>query len=89
MPAPGFEAYGEPTNFHGKSTASKQSSCIPSEEEPAKAQQHGYQGPYIDLGDLDWRTINGPFVSVWLHNVPWGGEDTMAAPDAKVKSLGH
>ncbi|KAE8728630.1 Sphingosine kinase 2 [Hibiscus syriacus] len=25
----------------------------------------------------------GPFVSIWLHNVPWGGEDIMAAPDAK------
>lgn len=88
MPVPGFEAYGEPTNFHGKSTG-EQNSHIPSEEDPAKAQQHGYQGPYIDLEDLDWRTINGPFVSVWLHNVPWGGEDTMAAPDAKVKSLDH
>ncbi|KAF5475600.1 hypothetical protein F2P56_007392 [Juglans regia] len=82
VPVPGFEAYGEPTNFHGKSTG-KQNSHIPSEEDPAKAQQHGYQGPYIDLEDLDWRTINGPFISVWLHNVPWGSEDTMAAPDAK------
>jgi sphingosine kinase len=28
--------------------------------------------------------MKGPFVSVWLHNVPWGAENTLAAPDAKV-----
>ncbi|KAL1537477.1 Sphingosine kinase 1 [Salvia divinorum] len=26
--------------------------------------------------------IDGPFVSIWLHNVPWGAHDTKAAPDA-------
>ncbi|RVW46293.1 Sphingosine kinase 1 [Vitis vinifera] len=42
------------------------------------------KGPNIELEKLQWRTIDGPFVSIWLHNVPWGGEDTLAAPDAKV-----
>ncbi|XP_062161641.1 sphingosine kinase 2 isoform X2 [Alnus glutinosa] len=82
VPAPGFEANGEATHYQGKSTG-KQTSCSPSEEEPVKVRHYGYQGPNIDLGNLDWRTINGPFVSIWLHNVPWGTEDTMAAPDAK------
>nr|GEW59425.1 sphingosine kinase 2-like isoform X1 [Tanacetum cinerariifolium] len=37
-----------------------------------------------DVGEnANWRKLNGPFVSVWLHNVPWGAENTLAAPDAK------
>ncbi|KAK3189825.1 hypothetical protein Dsin_029386 [Dipteronia sinensis] len=75
VPAPGYEDYGEPTSFNGDS------------DEKIKTQQHGYQAPDVDLENLAWRTINGPFISVWLHNVPWGGEDTMAAPDAKVTAF--
>ncbi|KAM3701769.1 hypothetical protein ACJW30_05G199500 [Castanea mollissima] len=82
VPAPGFETYGEPTSYPNKSIG-KPDSCSPSEEESIKARHHGYQGPNIDLENLEWRTISGPFVSVWLHNVPWGGEGTLAAPDAK------
>ena len=85
MPAPGFETYGEPTSYPNKSTG-KPDSCSTSEEESIKVRHHGYQGPNIDLENLEWRTISGPFVSVWLHNVPWGSEGTLAAPDAKVKS---
>ncbi|XP_047938715.1 sphingosine kinase 1-like isoform X2 [Salvia hispanica] len=44
---------------------------------------YGYQGPNVDIKSLNWRMIDGPFVSVWLHNVPWGAEDTKAAPDAE------
>ncbi|KAE9595016.1 hypothetical protein Lal_00041110 [Lupinus albus] len=80
--APGFEAYGEPTSYCGKST-SKGNNSGPSEAESVKLQRLCYQGPEIDLEKLNWRVINGPFISVWLHNVPWGAEDTMAAPDAK------
>ncbi|EYU35832.1 hypothetical protein MIMGU_mgv1a020787mg, partial [Erythranthe guttata] len=46
-------------------------------------EDYGYQGPKVDIKSLNWHKINGPFVSIWLHNVPWGGEDTMAAPDAR------
>ncbi|KAK2977125.1 hypothetical protein RJ640_017649 [Escallonia rubra] len=77
VPAPGFEDFGEPSS-------SKLDSCSLSDEKPVKIQQHGYQGPVVDLESQTWRKIDGPFVSIWLHNVPWGGEDTMAAPDAKV-----
>ncbi|XP_012091504.1 sphingosine kinase 2 isoform X3 [Jatropha curcas] len=82
VPGPGFETYGEPTNYNAE-FAGKQNICNPSQEQPVKAQQRGYQGSDADLISLDWRTISGPFVSIWLHNVPWGGEDIMAAPDAK------
>ncbi|XP_071689649.1 sphingosine kinase 2-like isoform X2 [Rutidosis leptorrhynchoides] len=73
VPAPGFEDVGEPMSLGVES-------CI----EPLKACEHGYQGPNkVDLERLRWRKLNGPFISIWLHNVPWGAEHTMAAPDAK------
>lgn len=78
VPAPGSEDYGEPTS-NGKHDECGRSH----DEEPVKFRRH-YQGPDADLDNMEWRTIEGPFVSVWLHNVPWGGEDTMAAPQAKV-----
>ncbi|KAB5533947.1 hypothetical protein DKX38_017033 [Salix brachista] len=81
VPAPGFEAYGEPTRYNGEFASTH--SINPGQEQPVKAEQYSYQGPDVDLTNLEWRTINGPFISVWLHNVPWGGDNTMAAPDAK------
>lgn len=84
MPAPGYEAFGEPTSYPGESTSSKGSNSDPSEAECANLQRLCYPGPKINLENLNWRVINGPFISVWLHNVPWGAENTKAAPDAKV-----
>ncbi|XVF27722.1 hypothetical protein REPUB_Repub14bG0133100 [Reevesia pubescens] len=79
VPAPGFEDYGEPTSYHSEPTSEKS----PSQEESLVIQQHGYLGSNIKLENMQWRTISGPFVSIWLHNVPWGSEDVMAAPCAK------
>ncbi|XP_015887975.1 sphingosine kinase 2 isoform X2 [Ziziphus jujuba] len=76
VPAPGSETYGEPTSY------SKHGVRGPSQEELVKIRGH-YRGPDTNLENMEWRTIHGPFVSVWLHNVAWGGEDTMAAPQAK------
>lgn len=72
VPAPGFESYGQPA------------SCSLDKVSSVSDKALGYQGPDTKLEDLDWREMNGPFVSVWLHNVPWGAENTLAAPDAKV-----
>ncbi|CAN0852734.1 Sphingosine kinase 1 [Linum grandiflorum] len=74
VPAPGFESYGEPFNHN---------SGLTSHEKLVKVQPYGYHGPDLELLNREWRTIDGPFTSVWLHNVAWGGENTMAAPDAK------
>ncbi|OIW20893.1 hypothetical protein TanjilG_24971 [Lupinus angustifolius] len=82
VPAPAFEAYGEPTSYPGIST-SKGSISDQIDVEPVNLQRPCYQGPEVNLEDLSWRIISGPFISVWLHNVPWGAENTMAAPDAK------
>ena len=83
MPAPGFEAYGETISYPG-SSASKRIISDQMDEEPVKLKRVIYQGPEIDLENLSWRVLNGPFISVWLHNVPWGAENTKAAPDAEV-----
>ncbi|XP_010529400.1 PREDICTED: sphingosine kinase 2 isoform X2 [Tarenaya hassleriana] len=77
VPAPGFEGYGQPASYEARSRAS--SDKAPSVE----AKKLGYQGPNTETRNQEWREINGPFVSVWLHNVPWGAENTLAAPDAK------
>lgn len=82
VPAPGYEEHGELINFES----------VPGcelNDTSQSALSQGYQGPDIDLEKMEWRTIRGPFVSIWLHNVPWGAEDTMAAPNAKVSSLIH
>ncbi|XP_010439462.1 PREDICTED: sphingosine kinase 1 isoform X1 [Camelina sativa] len=71
VPAPGFESYGQPAI------------CNVDKESYVGDKALGYQGPDTKLEDLDWREMKGPFVSVWLHNVPWGAENTLAAPDAK------
>lgn len=80
VPAPGFEDYGDPISYHDELSSKKG----PVQEESQKIRQHGYLGSDVKLERLHWRTISGPFVSIWLHNVPWGSEDAMAAPDAKV-----
>ncbi|KAL9274521.1 Sphingosine kinase 1-like protein [Drosera capensis] len=81
VPAPGFEALALPKTE--KQDPSQQLKFyIRSEEEPL-IEEHRYHGPTIDLENTKWLTIEGPFVSIWLHNVPWGSEGAKAAPDAK------
>lgn len=83
MPAPGFEAFGEPTSYTGKFTG-KDNNQGQSEADYIKLRKSCYRGPDINLENLNWRALNGPFVSVWLHNVPWGSQGALAAPDAKL-----
>ncbi|MCD7473450.1 Sphingosine kinase 1 [Datura stramonium] len=71
--APGYETFGEPADLEGETISEVKSNFV---------QHKGYCGPAFHLKDFN-RKIEGPFVSVWLHNVPWGGEDALAAPDAK------
>lgn len=85
VPAPGYEAYGEPV---------KQANCCDSDIELCKDGlgdkvddgPRGYQGPDGTMEGYEWRSLDGPFISVWINNVPWAGEDVMPAPNAKVIS---
>ncbi|KAG9149691.1 hypothetical protein Leryth_012414 [Lithospermum erythrorhizon] len=82
VPAPGYEPYGEPVDL-GDQFLGEADSTQKLNEGSLKGQPSHYQGPIVDPKDLNWRKLEGPFISVWLHNVPWGSEDTKAAPDAK------
>ncbi|XP_072149842.1 sphingosine kinase 2 isoform X2 [Setaria viridis] len=76
VPAPGYEAYGEPIkqvkNF-----------MVESLEQNGKSHPSSYPGPSVEFQASDWRFVDGPFVAVWINNVPWAAEDIMAAPEAK------
>lgn len=83
VPAPGYEAYGEPVkqvdNFKGHILPSKQD-----QGSATTVKSCGYQGPEISLEGLEWRSIVGPFVSLWVNNVPFSAENYIPAPKAKV-----
>ncbi|XP_010905575.2 sphingosine kinase 2 [Elaeis guineensis] len=82
VPAPGYESYGEPLkqngSYMGNTALSEQGQA-----NNAKVKSCGYPGPVASFDGLEWRSIDGPFVSVWINNVPWAGEDIMPAPEAK------
>lgn len=74
IPARGYESYGEPTQLGSTSNSI-----------PKSGEEIGYRGPTISSqNNCEWRSIKGPFISIWLHNVRWASTDTLAAPDAKV-----
>ncbi|KAI9108522.1 hypothetical protein K1719_020406 [Acacia pycnantha] len=81
VPAPGFETYGVPISNPAKSI-SIDSNSTSIEVEPQRL-RYRYRGPDINLENLSWRFINGPFISLWMNNVPWSSENVMAAPKAQ------
>ncbi|MQL96688.1 hypothetical protein Taro_029368 [Colocasia esculenta] len=82
VPAPGYESYGEPTEKIGGCNENTNINAL-CEGNIIPLEHHGYRGPVVCFKNSQWRCIEGPFVSVWLHNVPWASNDTMAAPEAK------
>jgi sphingosine kinase len=76
VPAPGYEAYGEPVK-------QVESSIVERLEQNGESEVC-YQGPSVQFQGTDWRSIDGPFVAVCINNVPWAAESVMAAPEAKV-----
>jgi sphingosine kinase len=78
VPAPGYEKYGERIQELDRAEASAND---------AGSESYGYQGASTEFEASEWRFIDGPFVTVWIHNVPWASEDVMAAPQAQVSSV--
>ncbi|CAD6217606.1 unnamed protein product [Miscanthus lutarioriparius] len=80
IPAPGYEDVGDPVEqtTNGVSTGIQEDGATDSNGETC-----GYVGPSIKEADRRWRSLNGPFVSVWFGNVPFASEDAMAAPKAE------
>ncbi|ONK77059.1 uncharacterized protein A4U43_C02F2670 [Asparagus officinalis] len=82
VPAPGYEEFGEPLqrNFDSKAFTSVQEQ---GQGNGVLIHHGGYQGPSVCFDSREWRSLDGPFISVWLNNVPWSDKGTMPAPQAK------
>ncbi|KNA10376.1 hypothetical protein SOVF_144790 [Spinacia oleracea] len=81
VPAPDFEDYTEKISH--KVTSVQDVPFCSSSKKQTNAQESGYLGPNVDLENMNWQTIEGPFISVWIQNVPWGSESSKPAPSAK------
>ncbi|XP_062187759.1 sphingosine kinase 1-like [Phragmites australis] len=84
VPAPGYEEFGDPVEQHTSSKSNGVKNGVQEDKEnDSNGETCGYAGPSIEEADLQWRSLNGPFVSVWLGNVSFASEDAMAAPKAE------
>ncbi|XP_057537188.1 sphingosine kinase 1-like [Amaranthus tricolor] len=81
VPASGYEDYTEKISQKVSSIQDVPFSILNIKQTDGQAS--GHVGPDIDLKNMNWRTIEGPFVSVWIHNVRWGSEKALAAPNAQ------
>ncbi|XP_074568766.1 sphingosine kinase 2-like isoform X2 [Curcuma longa] len=81
VPAPGYETYGEPITQSFCSSGTEL--CNDDQGDTVNASSYGYQGLAMGADGCEWRCMNGPFIAVWINNVPWAGEDVMPAPNAK------
>ncbi|KAG6519050.1 hypothetical protein ZIOFF_022539 [Zingiber officinale] len=81
VPAPGYETYGEPVR---QSVCDRNAKlCKDDQRDTVNCSLCGYQGLAVGADGCEWRSMDGPFISVWINNVPWAGEDVMPAPNAK------
>ncbi|TVU38410.1 hypothetical protein EJB05_11778 [Eragrostis curvula] len=84
VPAPGYENVGDPVEASTSCESNGSNAGVDeAEANGSKGETCGYPGPSMEESDLHWRSLNGPFVSVWLGNVPFASEDAMAAPKAE------
>lgn len=86
VPAPGYEECGEPIK---KVDVRKSDDNLSQEGQRNNAKPYcrSYHGPSVEFEDSEWRSLDGPFISAWVNNVPWCAEDFMSAPEAKVTPL--
>ncbi|KAG0587837.1 hypothetical protein KC19_2G195200 [Ceratodon purpureus] len=82
IPAPGYEGTGTPFTEDLEETALLKSHEGDSDRSLKK---NGYHGALHELTKSgQWRHMEGPFINVWLNNVPFVGETVKSAPHAKV-----
>lgn len=81
VPAPGYEGTGTP--FHGG--ALEASSSYDSDESCNNLlQKKQPPADSMDSSTSQWREMEGPFILIWLNNVPFSNEALKPAPNAKV-----
>lgn len=83
IPAPGYEEYGEPISVDNEKESILQDTGINGTEE-MKLKTSNCLGALSSSENYKWKSIDGQFIIVWLHNVPWGSQDIMPAPHAEV-----
>jgi len=79
VPAPGYEGTGTP--FHGG--ALEASSSYDSDEPSNNLLQKKPPADSMDSSTSQWRELEGPFILIWLNNVPFSNETVKPAPNAK------
>lgn len=89
IPAPGYESIGVPLTQTEESNKHDDPILSPGGKvgNDKTLQSKRYQGPSVSFEESHWRSIEGPFVYVWLNNVPWCNQDVMQAPEAKVGEI--
>uniref|UniRef100_A0A453BAB4 YegS/DAGK C-terminal domain-containing protein n=1 Tax=Aegilops tauschii subsp. strangulata TaxID=200361 RepID=A0A453BAB4_AEGTS len=84
VPAPGYEGFGDPVEqtisckSNGATNAAE--GDIP---DVCNNETCTYSGPSTDDADLEWRSLKGPFVNVWISNIAFASEGVMIAPQAQ------
>ncbi|PNT74939.1 hypothetical protein BRADI_1g24730v3 [Brachypodium distachyon] len=85
IPAPGYEGFGDPVE---QTTSCKSNGASNSVEGDRSSVSNDetctYPGPSVDEADVKWRSLNGPFVNVWISNIAFACEGVMIAPQAKL-----
>ncbi|XP_037484559.1 sphingosine kinase 1-like [Triticum dicoccoides] len=84
VPAPGYEGFGDPVE---QTISCKSNGAANAAEgditDVCNNETCTYSGPSTDDADLEWRSLKGPFVNVWISNIAFASEGVMIAPQAQ------
>jgi len=80
IPAPGYEGTG--TTYTGELEGTPLLKSHEGDDDKSSS-GNSYPGPGLTNSD-QWRGMEGPFINIWLNNVPFVGETVNSAPHAKV-----
>uniref|UniRef100_A0ACD5UMC2 Uncharacterized protein n=1 Tax=Avena sativa TaxID=4498 RepID=A0ACD5UMC2_AVESA len=84
VPAPGYERFGDPVE---NTTSCKSNGASNTNEgdtsNVCNDETCTYSGPSVEEADLEWRSLNGPFVNAWISNIAFASEGVMIAPQAQ------
>ncbi|KAF0906003.1 hypothetical protein E2562_009021 [Oryza meyeriana var. granulata] len=83
VPAPRYEGFGDPVEQVTSCKSNGASTGVQGDRsKDFNDETCAYTGPSIDEADLEWRSLDGPFVSVWVSGVTFASENVMTAPEA-------
>ncbi|KAM3384966.1 hypothetical protein ACQJBY_009111 [Aegilops geniculata] len=84
VPAPGYEGFGDPVE---QTISCKSNGAANAAEgditDVCNNETCTYSGPSTDDANLEWRSLKGPFVNVWISNIAFASEGVMIAPQAQ------